>query len=198
LLCHLAPIDHISAKMQTSFVIALPEEVGYITEIRGHPVHYSGVGKVNAALAAAVLASKGVQEVINIGSCGSSHHATGEILRIGRVYQDIDCSPICTYGHTAFEVDSHCISFDPRAESSCFTTDYFFDRQQLSKYSPSYLRMISECSVFDMELYALAKSCRHYGMTLRSYKWVSDDGDLAQWLENCLLASHRVMAMPDL
>lgn len=184
--------------MQKSFIIALPEEVGNVSEIRGFPVHYSGVGKVNAALAAAALAAKGVQEVINIGSCGSSKHTTGEILRIGRVYQDIDCTPICTYGHTGFEADSHCIVFDTLADHSCFTTDYFFDRQQLTKYSPSYLRMIDECSVFDMELYALAKACRRHGMTLRCYKWVSDDGDHTQWLENCLLASHRVMAMTDL
>lgn len=184
--------------MHKAFIIALPEEVGHVSEIHGHPVHYTGVGKINAALAAADLAARGVREVVNIGSCGSTRHATGEILRVGRVYQDIDCTPICIYGHTGFEADSHCIVFDPDANHSCFTTDYFFDRAQLAKYSPHYLRMLEECSVFDMELYALAKACRRYGMTLRCYKWVSDDGDHAQWLENCRLASHRVMEMPDL
>lgn len=184
--------------MQKAFVIALPEEVGHAIDIQGHPVHYSGVGKVNAALAVASLAAKGVREVVNIGSCGSSLHATGEILRVGRVYQDIDCTPICIYGHTGFEADSHCIVFDPSSDHSCFTTDYFFDRQQLAKYSPDYIRMVGECSVFDMELYAIAKACRRYGITLRSYKWVSDDGDHSQWLDNCRLASHRIMAMSDL
>jgi len=184
--------------MQKAFVIALPAEVGHVTEIHGHPVHYSGVGKVNAALPLSSLASQGVREVVNIGSCGSTRHATGEILRVGSVYQDIDCTPICIYGHTGFESDSHCIVFDASAPHSCFTTDYFFDRQQLAKYSPDYLRMVGECSVFDMELYALAKACRRHGIVLRSYKWVSDDGDHSQWLENCRLAAHRILEMSEL
>ena len=184
--------------MQKAFVIALPEEVGHVTEIQGHTVLYSGVGKVNAALAVATLAARGVTEVVNIGSCGSSKHATGEILRMGCVYQDIDCTPICMYGHTGFEADSHCIVFDPTSKHSCFTTDYFFDRQQLAKYSPDYIRMVGECSVFDMELYALAKACRRYGISLRAYKWVSDDGDHSQWLENCRLATHSIIGMPEL
>lgn len=184
--------------MQKVFVIALPDEVGHVAEIQGRPVHFSGVGKVNAALAASALAAQGVREIVNIGSCGSLTHPTGEILRIGRVYQDIDCTPICLYGHTGFEEDSHCIVFDESANHSCFTTDYFFDRDQLPKYSPDYLRMVRECAVFDMELYALAKACRRHGIRLRAYKWVSDDGDHSKWLENCRLASHRIMEMPDL
>ena len=45
--------------MPRSFIVALPEEVDYKTELQGIPIHFTGVGKVNAAL--------GVQKLIHQG-----------------------------------------------------------------------------------------------------------------------------------
>lgn len=181
--------------MNKVFLIALPEEVNHATEINGHPIVYSGVGKLNACMAAMDLVQKGVKEIINIGSCGSTQHALGEIIKIGKVYQDIDCSPISNYGVTPFEEQSETISLDENSEFSCFSTDYFYDHLQNSKYSTFYLEKIKQCSVFDMELFAMAKVCRKFDVKLSSYKWVSDDGDFSKWQENCEKASRKVIAM---
>ena len=178
-----------------AFIVALPEEVHHMEEIHGSPVLFCGVGKVNAALGVLELRQRGFEQLVNIGSSGSLRHPVGHILRIGSVLQDIDCSPLCDYGHTAFEADSERIVLDPETEHSCFTTDYFFDRAQESKYSQHYLERVRSCSVFDMELFAMAKACRRFGMRLDSYKWVSDDGDHAQWERNCILSSRKVIEM---
>lgn len=178
-----------------AFIVALPEEVHHMEEIHGSPVLFCGVGKVNAALGIQEIRRMGFNEVVNIGSCGSLARPVGEIVRIGTVLQDIDCSPLCDYGHTAFETGSDRIVLAPDVPDTCFTTDYFYDKSQASKYSHHYLAGIHGCSVFDMELYAIAKACSRYGMSLASYKWVSDDGDHAQWAENCLVSSKRVIDM---
>jgi nucleoside phosphorylase len=178
-----------------AFIVALPDEVHHMQEIHGSPVLFCGVGKVNAALGIQELRRMGFDEVVNIGSCGSLLHPVGEIVQVGAVLQDIDCSPLCDYGHTAFETDSERIVLDASLPGTCFTTDYFFDKSQESKYSHHYLHRIRHSSVFDMELFAIAKACSRYGLALQSYKWVSDDGDHAQWLDNCLLSSKKVIDM---
>lgn len=181
--------------MSKAFIVALPEELNGIKDIHGFPVMYSGVGKINAAIGAFQLIQQGVTEIINIGSCGSKHHAMGEIVKIGKVYQDIDCTPICEYGLTAFESSGPYIEIDPSSPHTCFTTDYFFDHPQVDKYSSFYLDSIQRCSVLDMELYAIAKVCEKFGVSLSSYKWVSDDGDFSKWQENCEVASHKIIEL---
>lgn len=178
-----------------AFLIAIPEEVKGIKEILGSPVFYAGVGKVNAAIGAVELIKQGFTEIINLGSCGSKKHKLGDIIRIGKSYQDIDCSPICAYGLTAFEDEAAFIELDPDLPGTCFSTDYFYHQEHQEKYSTDYLRMIETCSVFDMELFGIAKACRKYNVKLSAFKWVSDDGDFAQWEENCAVAFHKVEEM---
>lgn len=178
------------------FIVAVPDEVGHQTTLEGIPVHFCGVGKVNAALGAFELISRGARHIINIGSCGSRKHGMGELLKIGRVYQDIDARPISDYGITPFEDEAPHIELDPLAAASCFTTDYFFDETQSSKYSPAYLHRLEACSVIDMELYAIAKICQRFGVTCSAYKWVSDNGSFEHWKENCKLSLDKLMQHP--
>jgi nucleoside phosphorylase len=181
--------------VKKAFIIALGEEVNHVATINGAMVLYSGVGKINATIGAYTLIQQGATEIINVGSCGSTQHKLGEIIKVGKVFQDIDGTPISPYGHTPFEAESHCITLDELSPFSCFTTDYFFDHSQHSKYAPAYLEMIKSCSVFDMELYAIAKTCLRHGVGLSSYKWVSDDGDFSKWKENCEISSQKVIEM---
>jgi adenosylhomocysteine nucleosidase len=167
------------------FIAAVKEELGGQTIIEGIPVFYSGVGKVNAAMAAVSVIFQGYKEIINIGSCGSKNHPLGEILKIGRVYQDIDATPLCEYGLTPFEEALPYILLDDKSDVSCFTTDYFYDEKQQNKYADRYLQMVNTSSVFDMELYAIAKACRKHEVRCTSYKWVSDDGNYDHWVDNC-------------
>lgn len=183
--------------MKTAFIIALPDEVHHAEELHGIPVFYSGVGKINAALRAAEVIHKGFTDIINIGSCGSVKHKLGEIIPVGKVLQDIDGRPLSEYGHTPFEEDSHTIVLDAALPHSCFSTDYFYDHKQHAKYSPEYHAMINSCSVFDMELFAIAKTCKRNGAKLRAFKWVSDDGDFEHWQQNCRMSAEKVLEMLD-
>ncbi len=181
--------------MSKAFIIALKEEVNNIDNINGYPVLFSGIGKINATIGTHELIRMGVSEIINIGSCGSTQHQLGEIIKIGKVCQDIDCSPICEYGITAFEESQPYILLDENSSHTCFTTDYFYDHHQKEKYAPNYINMIESSSVFDMELYAIAKTCLKKNIKLSSYKWVSDDGDFSKWMENCEVSLKKVMTL---
>lgn len=174
------------------FIVAVADEVEIQGEILGYPVMFSGVGKINAAMTATMAFSLGYNEVINIGSCGSLKLPVGEIVKVGLSYQDIDATPLDEYGATPFDANSKQIVVDALSDVSCFTTDYFYDNSQLSKYSPYYLEMIEKCSIFDMECYAIAKVCKRYGVKFSSYKWISDGGDHSHWKENCKIGFEKV------
>lgn len=174
------------------FIVAVPNEVEIQGEILGYPVMFSGIGKVNAAMTATMAFSLGYNEVINIGSCGSLTVPVGEIVKVGQVFQDIDATPLAEYGEVPFEANSKQIVLDVKSPYTCFTTDYFYDQAQQSKYSKYYLDMISKCSILDMECYALAKVCKRYNVKFSSYKWVSDSGESGSWEENCKIGFEKV------
>lgn len=179
------------------FIVAVEDEVEIQDDILGYPVIFSGVGKINATMAATIASNLGYNELINIGSCGSLKIPVGEIVKIGQVFQDIDATPLDKYGATPFEPASEQIILDVKSPYSCFTTDYFYDNSQLSKYSPYYLEMIEKCSIFDMECFAIAKVCKRFGIKFSSYKWVSDSGDHSHWKENCKIGFEKVKVILD-
>jgi adenosylhomocysteine nucleosidase len=174
------------------FIAALKEELENTENISGIPVIYSGIGKINAAIASTKAYYLGFNKIINIGSCGSVNHKVGEILKIGEFYQDIDCTPLCEYGKTFYEEDKIIINDSP---FSCFTTDYFYDYNQKSKYSFPYLHKINNCSVFDMESYSMAKVCKVLNINFECYKWVSDDGESKEWENNCKIGFEKFRKM---
>jgi len=177
--------------MSRVFIVAVPDEVENEKLISGAAVIFSGVGKINVTIAACTAANKGYKEIINIGSCGSLHLPPGEIVKVGSVFQDIDCTPLCEYGETVFDNLGGQIILDDLELTSCFTTDYFFDINQKEKYSSKYLEMLKKCTIFDMEAFAIAKVCKYYDIKFNAYKWVSDDGDSENWKENCKIGFNK-------
>lgn len=177
------------------FIVAVPDEVDIQGKILGIPVMFSGIGKINAAMTATMAFSLGYNEIINIGSCGSKYIPVGDIVKVGQVFQDLDTTPLDEYGATPFEVASKQIILDVKSPSSCFTTDYFYDENQLEKYSDDYLRMINKCTVFDMECFAIAKVCKRYNIKFSSYKWVSDNGSHDDWKQNCKLGFEKIKTL---
>ena len=111
------------------FIVASPLETNGAKTILGYDVIYSGIGKINATIAA-MTAIKNSQklytEIINIGSCGSHNITQGELVKVGQVYQDIDLTPLTSYGETLFEPNSKQIDLDLNSSISCFTTDDFY------------------------------------------------------------------------
>jgi len=177
--------------MNKCFIIALPEEVENVKEINGIPVFYSNVGKLNSAILTNDLINKGFTELINIGSCGSKNHKVGELLKIGKVFEDIDVTPIFEYGLTSNIKETKSILIDESSEISCFSTDYFYDHNQENKYSKYYIDSVNNNSVFDMECYAQAKICKMNNIKYSSYKWVSDEGSFENWMENCKIGFNK-------
>ena len=173
------------------FIVASPLETGLAKDINGSPIIYSGVGKINATMAAYRAFVEGYDEIINIGSCGSLKLERGTILNIGFVFQDIDGTPLCEYGQTPFEHEKQ-IVINRFSDLTCFTTDYFVYLQQKDKYSPFYINMINRCDCFDMECYAIAKVAKRFNINFKAYKWVSDNGGDVSWEENCKIGFDKV------
>ena len=173
------------------FIVASPLETGLAKDINGSPIIYSGVGKINATMAAYRAFVEGYDEIINIGSCGSLKLERGSILNVGFVFQDIDGTPLCEYGQTPFEHEKQ-IVINRFSDLTCFTTDYFVDLQQKDKYSPFYINMINRCDCFDMECYAIAKVAKRFNINFKAYKWVSDNGGDVSWEENCKIGFDKV------
>ena len=165
-------------------IVASPLETGLANEVNGYPIIYSGVGKINATMAAYKAFIEGYDEIINIGSCGSLKLERGDILNIGFVFQDIDATPLSKYGHTPFESNSSQIVVNRLSDLTCF--------QQLDKYSPSYISMIHRCDCFDMECFAIAKVAKRFNIKFKAYKWVSDNGGDVSWEENCTIGFAKV------
>lgn len=171
--------------MATKFLFVSATDIEHgEQEFHGSPIHIIGVGKVSAGLHTMNLIHTYKPDcVINFGSCGNlSDHQVGDILRIGKVHNDIDARPLAEYGHTPFSQWKE-IVIDPYSSHLCFTTDYFYN-QKRADYSAAYKSMIQRCDVIDMELYAIAKACKMTNTPIASFKWVSDDGHSHDWEQN--------------
>ena len=79
-----------------ALIMALPSESKGLFEQAGIQVHYSGIGKVNAAFKAfEVIQKTGCKTLLNLGTAGSSYfdaHALVEVCQF--VQRDMDVSPL--------------------------------------------------------------------------------------------------------
>jgi adenosylhomocysteine nucleosidase len=164
-------------------VSATPLEHGGVREIHGLPVFQIGVGKINAASnLTEIIWREEPDIVINFGSCGNlKNHKVGDVLEVGKVYNNIDCRPFAEYGCTPYT--NMCDIRLSNSDIKCFTTDQFYDNHR-TDYSEKYLEMVNDCDIVDMECYALAYVSIQRGISFKSYKWVSDDGESDKWEEN--------------
>ena len=180
-------------------VMALPTEAQDVFGQAGIPVLYTGVGKVNAAMALTRAladcrhAGQPLPRVVNFGSAGSRRLATGTVVACTTFHQrDMDVSGLgFDPGVTPFEGIPAVLGFPspfgelPRA--SCGTGDSF----ETGKRTMT-------CDVVDMEAYALAKVCHVEGTAFACAKFVSDGADHAaatDWQANLHRAADRFLAL---
>ena len=80
----------------SALIMALASESKGLFEAEGAEVHYSGIGKVNAAFKAfEVIQKTGCKTLINLGTAGSSHFKAHELVEVKRfVQRDMDVSPL--------------------------------------------------------------------------------------------------------
>ena len=161
--------------MRRLVLIALEDEA---PQLRGRAgVHFTGVGKVNAALAAARLIERhSPAEIWNFGTAGGITVGTGLYECTRFVQRDMDCSPLgFAFGHTPFE-DGLEIAFGSEG-LVCGSGDQFVTNPALSV----------AVDLVEMEAYAIAKACAQAGVRFRCFKYVSDSADGAsagEWEQN--------------
>ena len=178
-----------------ALIMALPNESKGLFEAAGIEVHYSGIGKVNAAFKAfEVIQKTGCKTLINLGSAGSRHFNTHDLVEVTQfVQRDMDVSPLgFEVGLTPMDQEyPAAITFEPYfehlAQGVCGTGDSFeTDEPKVA------------CNLVDMEGYALAKVCKKLGVRLISVKYISDGADDSahlDWEENLLLGAKKLLAL---
>jgi adenosylhomocysteine nucleosidase len=180
-------------------VMALAEESQGLIEKTGFEVHYTGVGKVNAAyglmrrLAEAQRTGTPVTRVVNLGSAGSPRFKTGKVVGASRfVQRDMDATGLgFRHGETPFDAHPLVIEFQPLFSTlphgTCGSGDSFLQ-------GPPPV----ECDIIDMEAYALAKICRMEAIPFACMKYITDGADGSahlDWQENVRLAAHAFIPL---
>jgi len=161
--------------------VALPSELPKELVPDGVEIHYTGVGKVNAAIKAVeVLKVLNPNDVVvlNYGSAGGGGTMVGKLFKCKTfVQRDMDARPFAERGITPFDdivwiglgLETSSIDFNGLGYHTCHTQDWF-------ESSPN--------MICDMEAYSLAKVCKIYGFDFTSYKYVSDSGNPDDWEAN--------------
>lgn len=180
---------------EIALIMALPNESKGLFEAEGIDVHYSGIGKVNAAFKAfEVIQKTGCKTLINLGSAGSSHFDAHSLVEVTQfVQRDMDVSALgFKVGMTPMDEDHPAeIQWDGFFENlpkgTCGTGDSF--ETGLPKVP---------CNLVDMEGYAIAKVCKKLGVRLISVKYITDganDTAHLDWEENLLLGARKLLSL---
>ncbi len=167
--------------MKVILFVALPSELPKEVVPNGIEVHYTGVGKVNAA----IKATETLKDldptntiVINYGSAGGHSVMVGNLFKCKTFVQnDMDARPFAEKTVTPYDelvwtnanLVNGTIDFNGLGYNICYTQDHF-------QTIPSV--------ICDMESYSIAKVCKIYGFDFTSYKYISDSGNHNDWTEN--------------
>jgi len=153
-----------------ALAVALPQELPSAASL-GVPFAYTGVGKVQAAIAVADLIHLHRPHlVLNFGSVGRVRPGPHGLLEVARVLQrDMLAEPLAPRGSTPFHDGPHAL------ESGwpgvvCATGDSFVT-------GPDAWFGAQDVDVVDMELFAMAAVCRSKGIAWRALKFVSDEAN---------------------
>lgn len=178
-----------------ALIMALPNESKGLFEQAGIQVHYSGIGKVNAAFKAFdVIQKTGCKTLLNLGSAGSSQFDAHALVEVSTfVQRDMDVSPLgFAVGVTPMDDDHpaeiHLEPYFQHLEKGiCGTGDSF------ETGTPKV-----PCDLVDMEGYAIAKVCKKLGVRLISVKYITDganDTAHLDWEENLLLGAQKLLKL---
>ena len=167
-------------------IIALRQETQGL--FKNVDVVYSGIGKVNASIAATrLICEHRVTHVLNLGTAGSNRFPTHSLIECTAFIQrDMDLSPLgAPVGHTPLDPLPGIIQIEPifphLQKGTCGTGDSF--EVGLTKVP---------CDLVDMEAFAIAKTCARFGVRFNSVKYITDGSDHnahQDWMQNLRPAS---------
>lgn len=161
-------------------LVALKEEFKINPDNTKYKMMYTGVGKVNAAIAATwACLSPDCSKVINYGTAGTlKKELNGQFLKVGKIVQrDMDARPQAMLGTTPFE--------NTGRESELIISDSQYVLSTGDDFVTSVPELASD--IVDMEAYAIAKACMMFNKEFECYKYVTDLADenaAKTWAEN--------------
>ena len=160
-------------------LVAVKEELSK-KDIPNIQIHYTGVGKINAAIKTfKVIKNYAPSLIINYGTAGSLNRELRGLVEATRFFQrDMDATPLgFKIGQTPFDDISE-INFGSEGYS-CGTGDSFLTHTPKLK-----------TDLVDMEAYAIAKICYIEDVKFKCFKYISDNADVGaneDWVENISL-----------
>jgi adenosylhomocysteine nucleosidase len=137
-------------------------------------IHYSGIGKVNAAIVATeVILNHHPDTIINVGTVGALEQSMVGLYECG-IFQDRDL---------VGDFDAEILITD-ETKFVCSTGDRFLTKRPYKglKVEKDFLP-----DFVDMEAYAIAAVCRRYDVKFLCYKFVTDyvnDKSSSDWKES--------------
>ena len=175
--------------MLIDLLVALEAEVGGITLPDNFRVTYTGVGKINATIAALrVTQHSDCRRIVNFGTAGTLNpDLAGKLVRVHTVVQrDMDARPLVELGVTPFDNSNAAAAIELGGDGVTLSTGDNFVT------SPPELRS----DIVDMEAYAIAKVARLAGVEFRCFKFVTDLADenaTDNWRDNVSLGAARFL-----
>lgn len=156
-------------------LVALEIELPYKLAPKDYKVIYTGVGKVNAAVATAraIMEANSLgyhPHVINYGTAGSCNPSLEGLHRVTRfVQRDMNAEPIVLRGVTPFEAGYPYIDFTPDMTHGLTvgTGDQFV-------HSLEPWLVDNDIDIVDMEAYAIASVCKRMNVWFDCYKYITD------------------------
>ncbi|MFA7437966.1 5'-methylthioadenosine nucleosidase [Castellaniella sp.] len=151
--------------------VALPQEFEHTALAHDIPVVYTGVGKLNAALALMDAIERHQPDcLINYGTAGTLAGRASGLVEVAEVIQrDMNTEPLCPRGVTPFD-DTPPLFRSGSAGLRCATGDSF-----LQTTDPWLLEQ--GVDLVDMELFALAAVCHRKHLRWRAFKFITDNTD---------------------
>lgn len=182
-------------KHSFAIIMAIPDESQGLFEQADIEVHYSGIGKINAAFKTfEVIQKTGCHTILNLGSAGSSVFDAHTLVEVSQfVQRDMDVSPLgFEVGVTPLDNDIPAAIqlapfFNHLPQGICGTGDSFETGQPKVA-----------CDLVDMEGYAMAKVCKKLDIRFISVKYITDganDTAHLDWHDNLLLGAQKLLAL---
>jgi len=160
------------AVMKTDLLIitALESELKRDALPAGVEIIYSGLGKINAALASIQAIDQfSPRKIMNFGTAGKINPQLEGLLEIGKVIQrDMMAEPLAPRGQTPFcEKPSEYMS---SGKYICGSGDSFVT-------APDPWLLSQGVDIVDMELFAIACIASKHQIPWHSYKYITDDAN---------------------
>ena len=157
-------------KTELLIITALETELKREALPSGVEIVYSGIGKINAAVASLkAIHQFNPKLILNFGTAGKINPQVDGLLKIGKVIQrDMDAEPLAPRGSTPF--CTRPTEYLSSGKFLCGSGDSFVTTQDPWLQSQG-------VDVVDMELFAIAAVAHDHRIPWHSFKYITDDAN---------------------